>query len=56
MPRKKSQESQEISPEQHFANLQWLKAKGYYLDARRWADYQRLNKELNQLKQGIYKG
>lgn len=46
MPKKKK--SEKLSPEQHFANLQWLKSFYGRLDARQWHDFKRLEKELSE--------
>ena len=50
----KSKKSEPCTKAEHYANLKWLKAKGYYLDARQFAKLQEYQKdpELNSEPQG----
>jgi len=45
----KSKKSEPCTKAEHYANLKWLKAKGYYLDARQFAALKAYEKdpELN---------
>lgn len=46
---KRKENSQELTKAEHYANLKWLKAKGFYLDVRQFAKLQEYQQdpELN---------
>lgn len=49
----KAKTVEKISPEQHLANLQWLRDKGFYLSKSQYADYVRLKDELKPKYEGV---